>query len=67
MSILLSYLFPRKLPRAEWHNRPTRRGWWLSFERGRGFDELYWSGEDDSFEIPLRREAQYFGPFNLPL
>jgi hypothetical protein len=61
-------LFKKKKPEIKWHHYPAQRGWYLSFEHGRGFDELYWPGaDDDSFEFHHRRDAKYLGPFQLPL
>jgi hypothetical protein len=51
----------------KWRPFPDPSGWYLSWEPGRGFDELFWPGDADTFERPLRKEAHYLGPFTLPL
>lgn len=64
----ITAIFKKKKPDIRWHDRPVQPGWYVSFEHGRGFDELYWPGDDDTtFELNLRKEAKYLGPFQLPL
>lgn len=60
--------FKRKPPAASWKSSPDHAGWWVSFERGRGFDILYWAGDEDpTFEVNRSPRTKYFGPFSLPL
>ena len=60
-------LFRKRKPEIKWREQPDHCGWYLSYEKARGFDELFWPGDDDTFERPLRSEAKYLGPFFLPL
>lgn len=58
----------RTKPEIKWHSYPQQPGWYLSFAHGRGFDELYWPGDDDmTFEFQHREGTSYLGPFQLPI
>jgi hypothetical protein len=58
----------RKKVEARWHRKPSEPGFYVSFQRGRGFDVFFWPGFDDpAFEIRLSDKTIYFGPFKIPL
>jgi len=67
MKRLLLILLQKRKPEIKWRRTPDHPGWYVSWEAGRGFTELFWPGDADTFERPLRKEAQYLGPFTLPL
>jgi hypothetical protein len=65
---LLTKILRNKKPTPVWSAVPKYAGWYVVFQRGRGLDIIYYSGEledDPCFE--LSDEANYFGPFQLPL
>lgn len=58
----------QKLSTPKWSREPQDPGFYLVFQRGRGFDVLFWPGYDDpAFEIDGTANSLFFGPFKLPL
>jgi hypothetical protein len=52
----------------QWRRQPAKPGFYIVFQRGRGFDVLFWPGHNDpAYEIDYTKQALYFGPFKLPL
>lgn len=45
-----------------WKKKPDEQGLYLVYERGRGLDTLYWSGDDDPVFAIFTEKAFYHGP-----